>query len=144
MAENKILHFKRRIKTGMDKDTFFFLINEQHPFKITNKGSLLNDDELIETHRELGTIEQDEEVIHEFYIPTLSPFHTTDYVRLAFEELYPDKDFDGVFKTEQPGVFVRIRESEYSGIEQRASELKFEALEEALDNLGYKLVFEKP
>jgi hypothetical protein len=143
----KVTKMKRALKTWTtDVTEFSYVLNEQEEFHITNKGQLIqhNRDE-IDNLRRWGTIDQDEKFIHSFFLPCLASYHTTDYVRWAFEELYPDKDFDLEFETDQPGVFQRILELGYGDIEDKARELKLNALTKILDELGYKLDFiEKP
>jgi hypothetical protein len=122
-----------------NRDDLMLQINEQDEFAITDRGRLLakNCYESMEQFNE--QLEEGEQIIERFFLPVLAIYHTTDYLRFAFDELYPDKDFDATFETDQPGVVDRIRELGYGGIEDKARELRFEALEEKLDELGYKL-----
>lgn len=116
-------------------------LDPQQEFHITNKHKLIQGDEQVDDLRRWNAIDGDEEFIHSFYLPMMAPHHTTDYYRWAFNELYPDKDFDKEFETDKPGVVERIRESKYSGIETKAEELKLRKLTDKVAELGYQLQF---
>jgi len=138
-----VVNFRRPLKVNMDEETFTFSLNENLPFKITSKGKLIHGDDCVEDLRRWETIDKDETFIHEVWLPALCHYHTTDYLRFAFEKKYPDKDFESEFDYHTPGVIKRIRESEFSDLEEDARKLKLERLKEEIDKLGYRLVFEK-
>lgn len=141
-----LVKFKKPLRTwAPNEEDLSFSLNEQHEFAITNKGQLLHNEDFDEMYledlRRWETIEADEKIVHTFYLPALSHGHTTDYLRWACEELYPEVDFDVEFETDRPGVVQRIRESEYADIEDKAPQMKLQVLKEKIEELGYELVF---
>ena len=77
-----------------------------------------------------------------FLIVERAAYHTTDWVRLYFQEHHPEIDFDKKFKTDEPGVFARIHEEfemERNDIDEWCQNKIYERLENELAKLGYKI-----
>lgn len=74
-----------------------------------------------------------------FLIVERAQHHTTDWVRLYFQEHHPEIDFDKEFETDQPGVFARVQEKVGRKYEDFVNNEIYNRLKNELTKLGYKL-----
>ncbi len=74
-----------------------------------------------------------------FLVSVRAAYHTTDWVRLYFEEHYPEIDFDKKFETNKPGVFARIQDEYGYEYEEWSQNKLYERLENELAKSGYKI-----
>jgi len=120
-----------------DEEDLSFSLNESEEYHITNKGNL----------RALGPYidetwwEKGETSIYSFFLPSLAPHHTTDYLRWYCEEHHPEVNFDKEFETWSPGVFARYQERFGYDYEDEVCKMKLDALKDEIKKCGYRLSF---
>jgi hypothetical protein len=130
---------KVRAKDAQDLAPRLAFNNDLH---VTSKDRLVigsyDESEL----RNRGDIEHDERVVHSFTLPELP---SNEYLRLAFKEVWPKRNFDTDFCADWDNALHDSHEDGHNkAICQKAAMLKVKMLEQYLSVHGRTLVFDDP
>jgi hypothetical protein len=121
-----------------DKEEYMLLLTLELNWFITKNHELLHESQI-----EVMNDDEKPEIIEEFTIYHPAIGRTTYFLREFCNEYHPEVDFDTEFETHKPGVFGKYQEKFGHDYSDYDLDQKYQILDSALAEMGYKLPFEQ-